>query len=67
MFEVAESDFEVRFKIPCTGCPKILTPKNNVNFENMDFIKIMLIFGHPVHGILNPTSKSDSATSNYYM
>ena len=41
-------------------------PKNNVNFENTDFIKIMLILGHPVHGILNLTSKSDSATSNYY-
>ena len=42
-------------------------PKNNVNFENTDFIKIMQILGHPVHGILNLTSKSDSATSNYYM
>ena len=38
-----------------------------MNSENTDFIKIMLILGHPVHGILNLTSKSDSATSNYYM
>ena len=38
-----------------------------VNFENIDFIKITLILGHPVHGILNLISKSDSATSNYYM
>ena len=42
-------------------------PKNDGNFENTDFIKIVLILGHPVHGILNLTSKSDSATSNYYM
>ena len=48
------------------GCPKILTQKNNVNLESPDFIQIMLILGHPVHGILNLTSKSDSATSNYY-
>ena len=31
------------------------------------FIKMMLISGHPVHEILNLTSKSDLVTSNYYM
>ena len=59
--------FIVHFKIQCTGSPKIslnyYKPKNN---ETTDFIKMSLILRHPVHGMLNMTSESDLATSNYY-
>ena len=46
--------------------------QNSHNFDKIRVFKIHIVFwvrilGHPVHGILNLTSKSDSATSNYYM